>query len=75
MELISMLFSFIRGVIFDHKDEYNFKSTKFNTKKVLILILFIISLISNILLLQSFIKLGNKYLTLQHEVKILKDKK
>lgn len=70
-----MFFNFIQEIIFDHEDEYNFKSTKFNPKKVLFLLLLITSLICNVFFISSFIRLGNKYLTAQAEIKTLKDSK
>lgn len=75
MRLISVFFNFVQEIIFDHEDEYNFKSPKFNIKKIFFLALLTFSIIINLFLTSNFIRLGNKYIELQKENVALKSSK
>jgi len=45
--IITMLVYFFRELIFESKEEYDFKSRKFNSKKVLLFILVLLSFTAN----------------------------
>lgn len=45
-KVFTLLLYFLKEVIFDNKDEYNFKSSKFNVRKFIILMLVVFSLLA-----------------------------
>lgn len=74
MQILAMFFNFIRGLVFENKDECNFKSPKFNIKKVFVLVLLVLSIVLNFFVSAAFIRLGNRYIELKEEnLKIKKE--
>lgn len=75
MVIFKTLMNFILQIFFDHKEEYTFTSAKFNLKKVLILVVLISSVIMNIFLFTSFVKVGTKYIKLKEICTVVEDAK
>jgi hypothetical protein len=73
MGLLKMLFEFILELFFDHKDEYTFSSSKFNLKRTVIFILFVLLIFLNIFLTANFITLAGKYIDLKEEIVQIKN--
>lgn len=63
--MIKMLSSFFLALFFDHQDEYNFNSAKFNIRKVLVMVVFSVSVGINFFLIVNYFELAGKYLELQ----------
>lgn len=63
--MIKMLSSFFLALFFDHQDEYNFNSAKFNIRKVLVMVIFSISIGVNFFLIVNYFELAGKYLDLR----------
>lgn len=63
--MIKMLSSFFLALFFDHQDEYNFNSAKFNIRKVLVMVVFSVSIGINFFLIVNYFELAGKYLELQ----------
>ncbi len=45
VKIFSLLLYFFKEIVFDNKEEYNFKSSKFNTRKFIVLIIVIMSVL------------------------------
>lgn len=45
VKIFSLLLYFFKEIVFDNKEEYNFKSSKFNTRKFIILIVVMLSVL------------------------------
>lgn len=73
MGLLKMLFEFVLELFFDHKDEYTFSSSKFNLKRTVIFILFVLLIFLNIFLTTNFITLAGKYIDLKEEIVQIKN--
>ena len=73
MGLLKMLFEFVLELFFDHKDEYTFSSSKFNLKRTVIFILFVLLIFLNIFLTANFITLAGKYIDLKEEIVQIKN--
>jgi hypothetical protein len=58
---------FIRELIFDSKDEYDFKSSKFNTRKFTVFILVVGSITANVYIVYRSIKLASSNIELKKE--------
>ena len=63
--MIKMLSSFFLALFFDHQDEYNFNSAKFNIRKVLVMVVFSVSVGINFFLIVNYFELAGKYLELK----------
>lgn len=45
IKIFSLLLYFFKEIVFDNKEEYNFKSSKFNTRKFIVLIVVMLSVL------------------------------
>ena len=45
VKIFSLLLYFFKEIVFDNKEEYNFKSSKFNTRKFIVLIIVMMSVL------------------------------
>jgi hypothetical protein len=63
--IAKLIFYLLRELIFDSKDEYNYKSRKFNTRKFLILILFCLSVSVNAWIFYRYLLLATEHLNLK----------
>lgn len=63
--MIKMLSSFFLALFFDHQDEYNFNSAKFNIRKVLVMVVFSVSIGINFFLIVNYFELAGNYLELR----------
>ena len=45
VKIFSLLLYFFKEIVFDNKEEYNFKSSKFNTRKFIVLIVVMLSVL------------------------------
>lgn len=70
--ILSMLVYFFRELIFDSKEEYDFKSRKFNSKKVLAFVLMLLSFSANAFFMNRIYHLAIDNATLRKEVKELR---
>lgn len=59
LNIIKLVFYLLRELIFDNKEEYDFKSSKFNARKYIVLILVTLSFILNGWLLYRFVAIAN----------------
>lgn len=71
--MLKMLLNFFLEIFFDHKDEYNFKSEKFNIVKVLTLFVLIVSMILNFFLMSSYFELATKYFSALEKIELLEN--
>lgn len=60
--LAKLIFYLLRELIFDHKDEYNYKSRKFNTRKFITLILFCLSITLNAWIFYRYMLLATEHI-------------
>jgi hypothetical protein len=58
LKILTIFIYFIRELIFDSKDEYDFKSSKFNTRKFTVFIFVIASLAANVFISYKVIKIA-----------------
>lgn len=72
LKILTIFIYFIRELIFDSKDEYNFKSSKFNTRKFIIFVFIITSVASNIFISYKVIKIAKHNVELMNTVVQLK---
>ena len=79
MSVISIVFYFVRELLFDSKKEYDFWSPQFDPRKVIFYSLMIISAIMNVFLFSRVLDLahesvkdGEKIAALEKDLKILK---
>ena len=70
-KILSALIPFIKELFFDHKDEANFTSSRFNAKKWLSFALFIIALVLLMFETQRLFSLSLDYVHLQDQNKLL----
>lgn len=66
-KVFKLFFVVLREIIFDNKEEYNFKSAKFNGRKFIVLLLLSGSIFSNLWLIQRFVHVANRYIEVQAE--------
>jgi len=67
-KIISIIVYFIRELIFDNKEEYNIKSSKFNTRKFIIFTIIMLSMIVNIFAIDKTYTLAKKNLEFQKKL-------
>ncbi len=67
LQLLKMFWFVIRELAFDSKEEYNFKSNKFNSKKVTLAIMLMLSLFLNIWTLVRFYDVSTNYIEAKKE--------
>jgi hypothetical protein len=70
VKLVALLFSFLRELIFDSKEEFDFKSSKFNARKFTVLILIVFSLFLNLLFAQRLYSLARQNVELKNFIEI-----
>lgn len=68
MKLLFILIKFFRDIIFDSKDEYDFKSSAFNTRKFFILILISLLSFTNIVTFKKLIIITKHNIELSEEL-------
>lgn len=68
--IAKMLFYLLRELIFDNKDEYDYKNIKFNTRKFLILILISLSFFGNAWLFYRFMLLASEHIKLKEAAEL-----
>lgn len=54
-QFAKLIFYLLRELIFDNKEEYDYKSAKFNARKFIILIIIMLSIFMNIWMLYRFV--------------------
>lgn len=57
-KILNLLLYFFKEIIFEHKDEHDFQKKEFNTRKMVVCLLLIISFATNILFLERIYKLA-----------------
>lgn len=67
LHLFKLFWLFIKELIFDSKEEYDFKSKKFNAKKYMTAVLMMCSIVLNIWLLQRFYAAATENIELRKE--------
>ena len=70
MKILSALIYLLRELIFDYEEEYNFRSPKFNSKKVITFFLILGSLILNVLLINKVYVLAKQNSELRQKFEI-----
>lgn len=64
LKALKIFYYVMRELVFDNKEEYDFSSTKFNTRKFIITIMMMMSMIMNGWLLYRFSDLALKHVAL-----------
>lgn len=67
-KIVSMLFPFLKELVFDSKEEYDFSSSKFNSRKFLVFVLLITLISSNVFLVTRLYKLASTNVELKEKV-------
>lgn len=65
-KIFSIFTYFIRELVFDSKDEYDFKSSKFNTRKFTVFVFIILSMSANVFISYKVIKIA------KHNVELIR---
>lgn len=60
-----MLFYFIKEMIFDQSEEYKYKSHKFNTRKIVIFLIVLLSVMTNVYFVNKTIILAKEMIDLE----------
>ena len=68
IQIAKLFLYLLRELIFDSKDEYDFKSKKFNARKFIVLILLSLSFVLNTWLFYRFSLLAKQYWACQEQV-------
>lgn len=68
IQFAKLIFYLLRELIFDNKEEYNYKSVKFNTRKFIVLVLVCLSLTCNVWLGYRFLGVATALIHLRHQV-------
>ena len=68
VQMAKLIFYLLRELIFDNKEEYNYKSVKFNTRKFIVLILVCLSLTCNVWLGYRFLGVATALIHLRQQV-------
>lgn len=66
VQLFKFMLYLLREFVFDHQDEYNFKSARFNARKTMVFVVILLSFITNAWLLVRFFMVANQYWECQH---------
>lgn len=61
---IRILYYVLRELVFDNKEEYDFSSSKFNTRKFIVTVMMMVSLTLNGWLLYLLVDVGMKHVAL-----------
>lgn len=75
LRTVMMIFRFFRELVFDSKEEYDFRSSKFNGRKVLIFVLAVGSFVTNIIQFDRAYKTALENVRLMDELKVYKQQK
>lgn len=59
--IVKLLFYLVRELVFDNKDEYDIKSAKFNTRKFMVLIVVVMTILSNCWLFYRLVTVTLQY--------------
>jgi uncharacterized membrane protein YgaE (UPF0421/DUF939 family) len=73
LRLLSMFTYFLRELIFDSKDEYSFKSSKFNPRKVVVFTIVVVSVVLNFYFFNRTFAMAKSVNEIKHEVERLKE--
>lgn len=68
VQMAKLIFYLVRELIFDNKEEYNYKSVKFNTRKFIVLILVCLSLTCNVWLGYRFMGVATSLIHLRQQI-------
>lgn len=71
-KIFTIFIYFIRELIFDSKDEYDFKSSKFNTRKFIVFVFIITSVSANVFISYKVIKIARHNVNLIESIVQLK---
>lgn len=69
--VLKLIYLLLRGLVYDNKDEFDFKSTKFNSRKFIILIVLFLSMMLNIALFFRFWAVSGEYIHYREEAEKL----
>jgi len=58
---VKLVFYLLRELVFDNKDEYDIKSTKFNTRKFILLLLMVMTVLCNFWLFYRLVVVSMDY--------------
>lgn len=67
IHILKLFFLVLKELIFDTKEEYDYRSDKFNTKKIMLMVLMVCSFFCNIWLLQRFYVISTDYINYRKE--------
>lgn len=69
-----MIINFLRELIFDSREEYDFRSRMFNMRKVLIFVLMVASLVANIIFINRIYSLAIDNIELKKKIRVMSQK-
>lgn len=72
MDFLRFIIYMCREFIFDSKDEYDFKSSKFNVRKFLVFVVFTTSVIANFVMMGRVITIARENLKVKSELTAMK---
>lgn len=58
LKAVKVLFYVLRELVFDNKEEYDYRCTKFNTRKFIVTSVMMLSIIMNVLTFTAIYKMG-----------------
>jgi hypothetical protein len=68
VQIFKLIFYILRELIFDNKDEADFKSANFNARKFIILIVFCLSVAANLWLMARMVTVAKDLILLRERV-------
>lgn len=66
--LLKTIILVLKEAYFDNKEEYNFRSPHFNSRKVMLFITMILSIILNCFLIERFLTTANKLIKAEEQL-------
>jgi len=70
LHLLKMFWFVVKELLFDSKEEYDFRSKKFNSNKVSVAVALMLSFFLNLWLLERFYETSTSYLEVRKEQKV-----
>lgn len=64
LKALKIFYYVLRELVFDNKEEYDFKSLKFNTRKFIVTIMMMLSILLNVWLFYRFYSLATTHMEL-----------
>lgn len=72
-KVLSTFLSFFREIVFDSKEEHNFTSYEFNTRKVMVLCMIVLTLGMNLFLMERIYSIAGKLVEARTQIELLQN--